>query len=77
ATSIAFERFTPSRTFVQQYLPFFGQYANSLTFLSPDAGSFTFAGTIEGRGEGIWVQTIAADTPAELIGPGRFSTWSP
>ena len=77
STSIEFERFTPTRTFVQQYLPFFGQYANSLTFLSPDADWFTFAGTIEGRGEGIWVQPIEANAGAELIGPGEFSTWAP
>jgi len=77
ATSIEFERFTPTRAFVQQYLPFFGQYANSLTFLSPDADSFTFAGTIEGRGEGIWVQSIETNVEAELIGPGEFSTWAP
>jgi TolB protein len=75
--SIEYERFTPTGTFVQQYLPFFGQYANSLTFLSPDADSFTFAGTIDGRGEGIWVQPIGPDATAELIGPGRFSTWAP
>jgi TolB protein len=77
STSIEFERFTPTRTFIQQYLPFFGQYANSLTFLSPDANWFTFAGSIEGKGEGIWVQPIEANAPAVLIGPGEFSTWSP
>ena len=76
-TSIAFERFTPSGTFVRHYLPFFGQYANSLTFLAPDAGAFTFAGTIEGRGEGIWVQPLEPGADAELIGSGQFSTWAP
>ena len=77
STSIEFERFVPTPTFVHDYLPFFGQYAHSLTFLSPDAASFTFAGSIEGRGEGIWVQPIEAGAPAELIGPGVFSTWAP
>ncbi len=75
--TIEFERYLPTTTFVQQYLPFFGQYANSLSLLSPDGSSFTFAGTIEGRGQGIWVQDIRRDTPAELVGPGQFSTWAP
>jgi Tol biopolymer transport system component len=75
--SLAFERFLPTTTFFQQYLPFFGQYANSLSFLSPDGDYFTFAGTIDGRGEGIWIQAIAGGTDAELVGSGEFSTWAP
>jgi hypothetical protein len=77
AGSKAFERFLPTPTFFQQYLPFFGQYANSLSFFSPDGDYFTFAGTIEGRGEGIWIQSTNGDPEAELIGPGEFSTWAP
>lgn len=77
SSSLPFERFLPTTTFVQQYLPFFGQYANSLSFFSPDGGSFTFAGTIDGRGEGIWVQEVADGVPAALVAPGEFSTWAP
>ncbi|MBT8215762.1 MAG: PD40 domain-containing protein [Acidimicrobiia bacterium] len=76
ATTTSFEQHLPTLTFVQQYLPFFGQYANSLTFFSPDETRFTFSGTIPERGEGIWVQPIDG-APAELIAPGRFSTWAP
>ena len=72
-----FEPFVPTGTFLQAYLPFFGQYANSLTFLSPDGTSFTFTGTIEGRGEGVWVQEVAGESPARLVAEGVFSTWSP
>ncbi len=75
--SIEFEPFVPTRTFLAQYLPFFGQYANSLSFFSPDGGSFTFAGSIEGRGEGIWVQQVDGGAPAALVAPGEFSTWAP
>ena len=75
--SKAFERFLPTATFFQHYLPFFAQYANSHSFFSPDGDSFTFAGTIEGRGEGIWIQNTDGDPVAELIGPGKFSTWAP
>ena len=74
--STSYEEHLPTLTFVQQYLPFFGQYANSLTFFSPDETRFTFSGTIPDRGEGIWVQAIEGG-PAELIAPGRFSTWAP
>jgi dipeptidyl aminopeptidase/acylaminoacyl peptidase len=75
--SRTFERFLPTTTFFQQYLPFFGQYANSLSFFSPDGDYFTFAGSIEDRGDGIWIQDIDGDPVAELIGPGEFSTWAP
>ncbi len=77
AGAVAFEPFLPTNTFFGQYLPFFGQYANSLSFFSPTGDSFTFAGTIEGRGSGIWLQPIEPDTPAELVAPGEFSTWAP
>jgi Tol biopolymer transport system component len=77
AESASFERFLPTATFFQQYLPFFGQYANSLSFLSPDGDYFTFAGTIEGRGDGIWIQSTAAGAVADLVGSGEFSTWAP
>jgi hypothetical protein len=72
-----FERFVPTSTFIQQYFPFFGQYANSLSFLSPEGTSFTFAGTIEGRGTGIWVQEVATGVRARKVADGVFSTWSP
>lgn len=77
AESIAFERFLPTPTFFQEYLPFSGQYSNSLSFFSPDGSSFTFAGTIPGRGEGIWTQSVVGDVPAQLVGPGQFATWAP
>lgn len=75
--SARFEPFLPTRTFVQQYLPFFGQYANSLALFSPDGSAFTFTGTITGRGEGVWLQQVEGSDPARLIGAGEFSTWAP
>lgn len=76
AGTTSFEEHLPTLTFVQQYLPFFGQYANSLTFFSPDETRFTFAGTIADRGEGIWVQPVDG-TPAQSVAPGRFASWAP
>jgi TolB protein len=75
--SVGFEPFLPTRTFVQRYLPFFGQYANSHAFFSPDGSAFTFTGTIIGRGEGVWLQTVEGSEPARLIGSGEVATWAP
>lgn len=76
-TSHNYESFLPTATVVQQYLQFFSQYANSLSFFSPDGSSFTFAGRIDGRGEGIWIQDIESGGLAERVGPGEFSSWAP
>ena len=76
-TITTFQPFVPTGTFFQAYFPFFGQYANSLTFFAPDDAAFTFTGSIEGRGEGVWVQDIEPGAPARLVASGVFSTWSP
>jgi len=76
-TSHNYESFLPTATVVQQYLQFFSQYANSLSFFSPDGSSFTFAGRIDGRGEGIWIQDVESGGLAERVGPGEFSSWAP
>ncbi|MGI9648938.1 MAG: hypothetical protein ACR2OI_10495, partial [Acidimicrobiia bacterium] len=75
--SVAFEPFLPTRTFVQRYLPFFGQYANSHSFFSPDGSAFIFTGTIAGRGEGVWLQSVDGSDPARLLGSGEVATWAP
>lgn len=74
-TSVAFEPHTPSGEFLQNYFPFFGQYANSLTFFSPDGTEFTFAASIDGQ-DGIWVQDVTGG-PARLVADGTFATWAP
>lgn len=76
----------PTRTFLERYLAFFDQYAQSMTIWSPDSSAFAYAaiGLVE-AGEsngsaaqpvGIWVQELAADSP-RYVGPGAFAAWSP
>jgi TolB protein len=69
--------FSPSLQTLQEYLPFFDQYAQSISFWSPGGDRFVYAGT-DAEGEaGIWV--ASADDPAhpELVSTGTIAVWSP
>jgi TolB protein len=69
--------FSPSLQTLQEYLPFFDQYAQSISFWSPSGDRFVYAGT-DAEGEaGIWV--ASADDPAhpELVSTGTIAVWSP
>jgi TolB protein len=73
ATELA--TFTPSPTFLRDYLPFFDQYAQSMTLWSPDGTRFAFPGVVDGE-RGIWVQAIDGTPPAR-VADGLFVGWSP
>lgn len=66
--------FLPSPTFLRDYLPFFDQYAQTITPWAPDGSAFAYAGLHDGRA-GIWVQPL--DGERRLIGGGAFVTWAP
>jgi TolB protein len=66
--------FLPSPTFLRDYLPFFDQYAQTITPWAPDGSAFAYAGLHEGRA-GIWVQPLGGQR--RLIGEGSFVTWAP
>jgi TolB protein len=68
--------FLPSPTYLRDYVPFFGQYAQSMTLWSPDGRSFAFPGLIEDRA-GIWVQELDADAPTLVVEDGSVVAWSP
>lgn len=68
--------FLPSPMFWRDYVPFYGQFAQSMTLWSPDGGSFAFAGLI-GERAGIWVQDLNADEPAFVLDGGSVVAWSP
>ena len=68
--------FLPSPTYLRDYVPFFGQYAQSMTLWSPDGRSFAFPGLIEGRG-GIWVQDLDTEDPSFVVEDGSIVAWSP
>ena len=67
--------FVPSLELARDYLPFFDQYAQSLSFWSPDGESFVFAGLVEGE-TGVWVQDVEGAAPRR-VSDGVFATWSP
>lgn len=71
-----YDTFIPSRTFLQNYLPFFDQYVQSMTLWSPDSSAFVYAGNGSSGGSSIWVQQLAEEK-AEEVGEGVFAAWSP
>ena len=68
--------FQPSPTFWRDYVPFYGQFAQSMTLWSPDGDSFAFAGLI-GERAGIWVQDLDGEAPTFVLDGGSVVAWSP
>jgi WD40 repeat protein len=69
------EVFLPSPSFLQEYVPFFSQYAQAMSLWSPDVNAFAYAGLHDGRA-GIWVQSANGGEPT-LVGDGELVAWSP
>jgi Tol biopolymer transport system component len=69
------ELFLPSPSFLEQYVPFFSQYAQAMSLWSPDVSRFAYAGLHEGRA-GIWVQPVDGGEPT-LVSAGELVAWSP
>ncbi len=74
--------FFPSQELLENYIPFFDQYAQSHRIWSPQSDAIVFAGTLEDGKSGVWVQPIGASgdeqTAAPVnIGTGVIATWSP
>jgi TolB protein len=68
--------FIPSPTYLRDYMPFFGQFAQTMTLWSPDGRSFAFPGLIGDRA-GIWVQDLDAQDPRFVVEDGSVVAWSP
>jgi Tol biopolymer transport system component len=71
------ERFYPSQTFGRDYLPFFEQYAQSMSLWAPDGRAFAYAGTNELGQAGIWVQSVRPTGDPVFVMNGSFAAWSP
>lgn len=69
-----FTEFVPSPGFLRDLVPFFDQYAQSMTLWSPDGGAFAFPGSVAGVG-GIWRQDLAVSDPVRIAG-GTWVAWS-
>ena len=76
STSRIGRAFLPSPTFLRDYVPFYGQFAQSMTPWSPDGTSFAFPGLIEDRA-GIWVQDVDSQEAEFVLEGGRVVAWSP
>jgi hypothetical protein len=70
-----YQSFRPAETYVSGVLPFFPQYAQSVSFWNRDGTAFAFAGAVDDEG-GIWVQHLGAGQPNRISG-GSWVTWSP
>ena len=65
-----YEEFRPSVFLVRDMFPFFPQYAQSLSYWSPDSTAFTYAAD-----DGIWVQQLDSDI-SNKISDGTWVAWS-
>ena len=68
--------FVPSPSFLRDYVPFSGQFAQAMTPWSPDGGAFAFTGLIGDRA-GVWVQDLRAADPTFVLEGGSVVAWSP
>lgn len=75
--AVTFEPFVPSLRMARDYLPFFDQYAQSVSYWAPDGSAFAYAGTSDSGQPGIWVQPTRADVAASKVADGSFVAWSP
>ncbi len=66
--------FIPNQRFFSEVLPFFDQYAQSLSLWSPDGTRIAFPGTIDDQ-SGIWLQSL--DGEPEYLRSGSWVSWAP
>lgn len=72
--TIDYPRYLPAGAVARDLLPFFPQYAQSISFWAPDSSAFAFAGGVDGE-QGIWVQELDEPGP-ELVSEGFWVAWS-
>jgi len=66
--------FRVSRELVNNYLPFFCQYAQSLSFFSPDSQYFVYC---DDTYQQVYVSSVSKGSKPVKIGTGVMATWSP
>lgn len=73
-SSQEYAHFLPPPQRLQDFFPFFPQYALSMTLWAPDSSAFAFAGAI-GAEAGVWVQHIDEVDPRR-VSAGSWVAWS-
>jgi len=66
--------FVPSEPVARDLLPFFPQYAQSMSFWSPDSAAFAYPSVVNGTSS-IWVQQLDQTTP-QRVSQGSWVSWS-
>jgi hypothetical protein len=75
-TSVDFPSFVPTASFLQ-LIPYFDQYAQSLSLWSPDGRYLLFADMNESGQPSIRVlDTTQPNQPARQLSEGSFAAWS-
>ncbi len=67
--------FVPTHDFLLM-LPYFDQYARSLTFWSPDSRRFVYTQAEGDEIGSVWVADVAGDVPPWRVGDGTIAVWS-
>jgi TolB protein len=67
--------FTPTDNFIN-LLPFYDQYARSMTFWSPDSQSLVYASSDSSGSGSVWIAAVASAASPLKIGDGLFASWS-
>jgi hypothetical protein len=67
--------FVPDPSWFANLVPFFDQYAQSMSLWSPDGKAFAFPGSVGGE-SGVWVQHLDQASPVR-ISSGSWVAWGP
>ncbi|MBI5301896.1 MAG: PD40 domain-containing protein [Chloroflexi bacterium] len=67
--------FTPTRDFIS-LLPYFDQYARSLTFWSPDSARFVYTHRERPGAGSVWVADVTGKEQPRRVGDGLVAVWS-
>jgi Tol biopolymer transport system component len=67
--------FAPTANFIS-VLPYFDQYARSVTFWSPDGKNFVYTQREEQGSGGVWVTDVVENTTPRRIADGTLAVWS-
>jgi len=73
--TVDFEPFAPDPTWFQTIVPFFDQYAQSVSMWSPDGSSFAYPAIVEGA-PSVLVQEVTGSQPT-VIAQGSWVAWAP
>jgi WD40 repeat protein len=71
----AFEPFTPTRMFVNEYLAFWGQYVRTVRLWSPSGDAFVFPASTPTE-DVVLLQRLDADVPERVVA-GSMAQWLP